>query len=192
MSAQLADKPPLDIWPSVKLLASSVYRCGLMLARRRIHLPREHVGRRIRFANGTRSVVYRETVVNRGPTRDPAVLVVGFKLVLLRGRAHRVFRWASILNTPLFVGFPGYVSKLWMAHDEHGFYRGIYEWDGPGRAERYARALWRVLALGSVRGSIHYRVVPGMHRDEFLRNPPGSSNGAVDWWRPAEPVLAVA
>jgi hypothetical protein len=113
--------------------------------------------------------VYRETVVDRGPTEDPCVLVVEFKLRLLRGRSHALFRWESLLNTPLFAGFPGFVSKLWLAHDQHGVYRGIYEWDGPRRAEHYARCLWRVLALGSVPGSIHYRVLPGLRRDEFLR-----------------------
>jgi hypothetical protein len=30
-----------------------------------------------------------------------------------------VFRAESILNTPLFAGFPGFVSKLWLAHDEN-------------------------------------------------------------------------
>jgi hypothetical protein len=29
-----------------------------------------------------------------------------------------LFRAESLLNTPLFVGFPGFVSKLWLAHDE--------------------------------------------------------------------------
>src|SRR6185369_4972263 len=50
-------------------------------------------------------------------------------------------------------GFPGLVSKLWLSHDEHDVYRGLYEWDGAERAEHYARCLWRVLALVSVRGS---------------------------------------
>ena len=35
----------------------------------------------------------------------------------------------SLLNTPFFVGFPGFVSKLWLANDEHGVYRGLYRWD---------------------------------------------------------------
>ena len=90
----------------------------------------------------------------------------------IRGRrTHRLFRWESLLNTPLFVGFPGFVSKLWMANDEHGVYRGIYEWDGPERAEYYARSLWRVLALGSEPGSICYWVLPNVRRDALVANP---------------------
>jgi hypothetical protein len=92
-----------------------------------------------------------------------------------------LFRWESLLNTPLFVGFPGYVSKLWMTCDERGRYRGVYEWDGPQRAADYARALWRVLALVSVRGSIHYQVLPGLRRRDLPLEAAGPS-----WWCPVK------
>jgi len=162
-----------------------------LLARRRVHLPRERVGRRLGFADGSSGVVYRETIVNRPPPADPCVLVVAFRLRWVRGRAHTLFRWESILNTPLFVGFPGFVSKLWLAHDGQGRYRGVYEWDGAGRAEHYARALWRVLALVSVPGSIDYRVLPGRRRDELLAAPDRlapETAVAGSWWRVVEAV----
>jgi CubicO group peptidase (beta-lactamase class C family) len=79
-----------------------------------------------------------------------------------------LFRWESWLNTPLFVGFPGLVSKLWLAHDQNDVYRGVYEWDGAESAEFYARCLWRVLALVSARGSIGYAIVPRVGRDDAL------------------------
>jgi hypothetical protein len=100
---------------------------------------------RLRFGDGTSARVYRETVAGTGPVERPCILVVGFRLRAVRGRGHALFRWESLLNTPLFAGFPGLVSKLWFAHDEHGVHRGLYEWDGPDRAEYYARCLWRVL-----------------------------------------------
>ena len=77
-------------------------------------------------------------------------------------------RWTVLLDTPLFVGFPGFVSKLWLTRDEHGVYRGLYDWDGAAAAERYARSLRWVLVLVSVRGSIHHLVLPGVRRDELL------------------------
>ena len=123
-----------------------------LLAQRRVHQPRTWVGRRLRFADGSSAPVYRETVIDRGPAEEPCLLVVGFRLRAVRGRGHVLFRWESELNTPLFVGFPGFVSKLWLAHDDHDLYRGVYEWDGPHRAEDYARALYRVLALVSCTG----------------------------------------
>ena len=93
----------------------------------------------------------------------------------------------SILNTPLFVGFPGFVSKLWLSHDENGVYRGLYEWDGVQNAERYARSLWRVLDLVCVRGSIHYIVIPGLHRDGVIEDPDVlhdiDPDDPAPWWR---------
>jgi hypothetical protein len=125
---------------------------------------------RVELPDGRVAPVYRETTVDRGPTIDPCALVVEFRLRFVRDWGHTLFRWESLLNTPLFAGFPGFVSKLWLAHDQHDVYRGVYEWDGPDRAEYYARCLWQVLAIGSVPGSIHYRVLPGIHRDEVLRD----------------------
>ena len=146
---------------------------------------------RVRFADGTSSRVFRETVVDRGATREPCVLAVEFRLRLVRGWGHALFRRESLLNTPLFAGFPGFVSKLWMAHDENGVYRGVYEWDSPLRAQHYARSLWRILEIGCVPGSIHYMVLPGFHRDEVLRQPDllldyQSGVGDAAWWRPVE------
>jgi hypothetical protein len=168
----------------VRTAWAAVARCAAvsvwLLARRRLHLPREHVGLRLRFADRTSAPVYRETVVDRPPAREPCVLLVEFRLRAVRGRGHAWFRAESILNTPLFVGFPGLVSKLWLAHDQHGTYRGLYEWDGAVAARAYARSLWRVLALVSVPGSIRYRVLPGVRRDELLAGPtPGSRPVAV-------------
>jgi hypothetical protein len=113
--------------------------------------------------------------------------VVSFRLRRVRGVGHKAFEVESILNTVLFAGFPGLVSKLWMAHDDHGLYRGLYEWDGPRAAEDYARSLWRVLELVSEKGSIDFRVLPGLRRDEVLADPSrldGHGDEEPDaWWR---------
>jgi len=187
--AIITEQPPLPYRAALKALAGCAVVTMRLLWRRRIHLPAGHVGMRLRFADGTSARVYRETVIERGATEDPCVLAVEFKLRAVRGRGHAAFRWESLFNTPLFAGFPGLVSKLWLAHDEQGRYRGLYEWDGPRRAEAYARALWRVLALVSAPGSIHYVVLPGLRRDELRARPRVVASVAADlpgWWRPAE------
>jgi hypothetical protein len=133
--------------------------------------------------------VYRETVVDLPRVEAPCALFVKFRLRFVRGAsAHAAFRAESLLHTPLFVGFDGFVSKLWLAHDAHDVYRGVYEWDGADRAERYARSLWQVLALVCEHDSIAYVVVPGRGRDEVLRAPdlldtvrPTDRDA---WWRP--------
>ena len=156
-----------------------------MLATGTVQLPCEHVGMSIRFADGTAATVFRETVIRGAVARRPCVLVVEFRLHWLRGWTHELFRAESICNTPLFAGFPGLVSKLWLAHDQHNVYRGLYEWDGPERAEHYARSLWRVLAIGSVRGSIHYMVLPDLRRSDVLTRHTWDMQveSAHEWWR---------
>lgn len=187
------EQHPLPYRIAVRGLIECVASTVRLLAGHRIHLPRQHVGMRLRFADGTSARVYRETVVD-GVPRAPCVLVVEFRLWAraVRGwRTHALFRWESLLNTPLFVGFPGFVSKLWLANDEHGIYRGVYEWDSPERAERYARFLWRVLALGCEPHSIHYRVLPDLRRDALLADPHlldrrADADAMTAWWRPVE------
>ncbi|HEU0027611.1 MAG TPA: hypothetical protein VFQ25_10895 [Ktedonobacterales bacterium] len=182
------EQAPLPYRVAVQALMRCVASTAGLLAARRIHLPQKHGGMRLRFANGASARVYRETAVDGTPA-DPCVLVVEFRLRLVRGWGHALFRWESLLNTPLFVGFPGFVSKLWLANDEYGVYRGVYEWDGPARAEHYARSLWRVLALVSEPRSIHYRVLPGLRRDALLAEPrllDAMPDATTAWWRPTE------
>lgn len=115
------------------------------------------------------------------------MLIVAFRLRWVRGWGHALFRAESLLNTPLFAGFPGFVSKLWVAHDEGNVYRGVYQWNDPALAHAYVRALWWVLALVSERGSIHYVVLPGLRRDDVLSDPTVLGAAAPDeqtaWWR---------
>ena len=188
-SEVVPEQPPLTYPAAARALAGCFVATAQLIWRRRMHLPSQRVGMRLGFADGTSAWVFRETIVDRDPTADPCVLVVEFRLRAVRGRGHAAFRRESLLNTPLFAGFPGFVSKLWLADDERGRYRGLYEWDGPRLAENYARALWRVLALVSVPGSIHYVVLPGLRRDALLDRPEVLDGAAVDatsWWRLTE------
>jgi len=177
---------PLPRTTAYLAVARCVATTAALLAGGRIRLPPGNVGREIEFDDGSSARVYRETVTPLVP-HEPCFLVVSFRLRWVRGRVgHAFFRGESLLNTPLFVGFAGFVSKLWLAHDTHGRYRGLYEWDGTARAERYARSLWRVLELVCEAGSIDYRVVPGLHRDEALAHPdllPAADAGDPGWWR---------
>jgi hypothetical protein len=183
-STHTTDRGPVARWAALQAVSRSVVRTGLLLLRRRLRLGQEHLGSELGFADGTSGRVYRETVLDGAAPADPCVLVVTFRLRWVRGHGHAAFRWESLLNTPLFVGFPGFVSKLWLTEDARGRYRGVYEWDGPQQAEQYARALWRVLALVSAAGSIDYKVLAGVTRDEVLE--PAMAGEPL--WAPAEPA----
>ncbi|MFI7495917.1 hypothetical protein ACH9D2_14540 [Kocuria sp. M4R2S49] len=181
-TAQTITRPFLGTSPAARAVAASVASTAALLAERRLHQPADHRGARLSFADGTGSRVYRETAVDGEHPREPVVLVVAFRLRAVRGRAHALFRWESELNTPLFAGFPGFVSKLWTAHDDQDRYRGLYEWDGPERAHDYVRALGRVLSLVSEPASVQAVVFPGLRRDEVLQTPDlMADHGAPAW-----------
>jgi hypothetical protein len=181
---------PLPLTQALPALARCAVTTARLLAGGRLHQPTQHLGTRVRFADGTTGVVYRETVVDHATVGEPTVLVVEFRLRGVHGRGHAVFRAESLLNTPLFAGFPGFVSKLWMAADERGRYRGLYQWDGARAADAYVRALWWVLALVSNLRSIRYHVVPGAWCEDVLTAPRAAAGGAwatgEDWCRPVE------
>jgi hypothetical protein len=184
----IADRPHLRLGRAVVALVRCVVRTFVLLARHRITQPTVHVGDVVGFGDGSHGRVYRETVAEHAPTDEPVVLVVAFRLRGVRGLGHAVFRAESLLNTPLFAGFPGFVSKLWLAHDENGVYRGVYRWNGAERADAYVRALWWVLALVSERRSIRYAVLSGLRRDDVLADPRLLDDIATSqpdaWWRP--------
>lgn len=183
----LSDWAPLRYDAALWALAGCVVSTAGLLCRRRTHLPAEQVGRRLRFADGTSAQVYRETVVGRGAREDPCMLVVEFRLRVVRGWAHAAFRWESLLNTPLFVSFPGFVSKLWLANDERGRYRACMS--GTGRS---GRTTTRVRCGGCSRWY--------QRRDRFTtwccrgcavtdssrgrRHWPERQRGGASWWRP--------
>src|SRR5690349_998832 len=78
--------------------------------------PRERVGSTLAFADGSRSLVFRETVRVEPPPAEPALLVIAFRLAALGAvpLLHAAFRRECVIHTPLFAGFPGFRSKLWL------------------------------------------------------------------------------
>jgi hypothetical protein len=166
-------------------------RTWLSMARRgTLQAPKGLRGARLRFADGTESFVFRETIAKDVDLSEPCVLIVAFKLRLLRRASlpHALFRIACVVNTPLFSGFPGFATKLWLADTTTGVYRGVYDWNGADAARDYAEALCVLLRIGSVPGSVRYRVLPRVRRTEYLHD--GHATGGDDtWWRLRQPML---
>jgi hypothetical protein len=183
----VSDDSPLT---AARAFGASVLATGRLLLGRQLRLPRAHLGRRIDFADGTSFRVFRETVrLARDP--EPAVLVVRFRLRFV-GRSRllqAMFRAESLLNTPLFAGFPGFRTKLWLTDDRTGEYRGLYDWDGPERAWSYATTLASLLRLVCLPGSVTFHVEPHVERDDYLRRGPVLSAGDAPtdhWWLAAK------
>jgi hypothetical protein len=177
--------------PALADFAGSVRAWGGLVARRRLRSPKENLGAWLTFADGSSSIVFRETALSEAPTSDPTLLIIQFRLAVLGSNTvlHAAFRRECALHTPLFAGFPGFRSKLWIDDVETGVYRGVYEWQGGDLARRYAARMVGLLAPFSNAGTARHQVVEGLRRDDFLLNPelaPDSIEG--DWWRLAEPI----
>lgn len=151
-------------------VARSAAETARLFAGGALDTPTGLVGRWLRSDDGSRSRVFRETAVRGRNPSDPVVLVVRFRLRWVgRARwAHTVFRSTCAVSTPLFAGFPGFVTTLWLADPWTEVYCGVYEWDGAESAEWYAARLTRVLGLVSVRGSTSHVVVEGLGRGRFV------------------------
>lgn len=121
----MIERPPLELWEGLAALGRCAIRTVGMIALRLLHEPTTNVGRRVGWADGSTSTVYRETIAGGPATTTPTTLVVSFRLRLVRsGWVHALFRFESELNTVLFAGFPGFLSKLWFANDERACIAG--------------------------------------------------------------------
>lgn len=150
-------------------VARSVATTAGLLLRGSLTAPATLLGAVLPDADGGASTVFRETRAARVASQR-VLLVVAFRLRWVGNRswAHAVFRRTCVVNTPLFAGFPGFVSKLWLADRSTGVYRGLYEWDGAAAAEAYALRLAQVLRPVTVPGSVSYVVLEGADRAEIL------------------------
>jgi hypothetical protein len=189
---------------TLRAFMSSAWITAELLIRRQLGLPKRLVGDHLVFSDGTSSRIFRETVRSGPPEREPTLLVVRFQLRFVRRSRvlHALFRAESIANTPLFAGFPGFASKLWLTDVNTGIYRGVYGWNGADQATAYATTLSKLLRLLSVPGSVHFHVEAGTARDDFLRDPgaigsiravdddiDGAEASAEDaWWRLSTPL----
>ena len=157
-----------------------------MSAQHRLARPVDHLGVTLSFRDGTTSRVFRETVVVDAAIADPVLLVIAFRLAFLDdvGLLHAGFRHECLIHTPLFAGFPGFRSKLWLEDDGTRIYRGLYQWDGATEAAAYAGRMVGLLAPFSSRGTARFHLVPGMARSDYLRDPDRTSGRESDaWWR---------
>jgi hypothetical protein len=157
-----------------------------MTTHHRLARPVDHVGAMLSFRDGTTSRVFRETYVVGAATSEPVLLVIRFRLAFLGdlGLLHAGFRRECLIHTPLFAGFRGIRSKLWLEDEDTRVYRGVYQWDGEEDAATYAARMVGLLAPFSNRVTARSQLVPGLTRSDFLLDPDATTGEVSDgWWR---------
>jgi hypothetical protein len=114
--------------------------------------------------------VFRETDSRDGCLGSHTVLVVGFRLKLIRSNPflHWLFQRICITSTPIWSGFRGFRTKLWMVDLQDKNYLGIYEWSGKDNAIAYAEWLTVILRRLSTTGSVWYEVHSNEELAEYL------------------------
>jgi len=158
-------------WSIAKLATLSAVRFCRLAASHALHLRRDRLGERYAIDQGGTYTIFRETVSDAERDARSVVLVVGFRLRLLRAypSPHWIFQRLCILTTPFWSGLRGFRVKLWMVDPMSKNYLGIYDWAGEENAKVYVNALVRVLRPLSTCGSVWYRLYPDQELDAYLR-----------------------
>jgi hypothetical protein len=143
-------------------IVSCAARTIRLLATRRLHLPRTHVGREVALPDGRRYVVFRESTCDAATAGDaPVMLAVWFRLRAIPPGARvrrRLFERLCIVNTLLFAGCAGYLVKLWMVNPATSDYAGLYSWSSAEAADAYGRYITAILRPFCCRGSTGFHV----------------------------------
>lgn len=113
--------------------------------------------------------IFRETV-QLDTVGEPVVLVVGFRLKLIRSSRllHWLFQGVCIITTPIWSGLPGFRVKLWLVDPDTKNYAGIYDWRGVTQAQDYLDYLLPILRFFSVGGTVWARKLDGQDFEKFL------------------------
>lgn len=156
----------------------------------RFRMPTDRIGEPLTTDGGQTFTIYRETTVEpRGRDSQRAMAVLAFQFHLwfmpdpLVPIAVRVFEPLSILTTPFFAGLPGFRTKLWLFDHDTGDYLGIYQWENPEMASRYARALRKLMAVFAAPGTVSYGVFEDTSLDAYLESHTPAEETSESWVR---------
>ena len=125
----------------------------------RLHLPTQRIGEVVTDEKGEMFTIFRQVVVDPAknqPEHSGAVLVLHFKVTNMSPALNQLY---SLLPLPLYIGDPGFRSKLFTINGEDC--QSIYEWDTIQDAENYVNSIaLKTILRRAVPGSISYKIVP--------------------------------
>ena len=159
------------MWEITKLALSSAWHFFYLVLSGRLHLSRKYTDIPYKINNHGTYYVFRNTQNSTSSSEERAVLVVGFRLKLLRNNRalHWLFQRGCMLTTPFWSGLRGFKVKLWMVDPKTKNYLGIYDWHGLENAQQYIEALTRVLKPLSVENTVWHKF-PDYKFDTYLAN----------------------
>ena len=124
----------------------------------RLHFPTQRIGEVVTDDEGNHFTIFREVVVDplKGQPEQPgAVLVLHFRVTNMSPEANNLY---SLLPLPLYIGDPGFRSKLFTIDGENC--QSIYEWDTAQDAENYVNSVaLKTILMRSVPGSVSHKII---------------------------------
>lgn len=156
----------------LKLVITSVVQFLRLIKGNYLHLQHDKLGELYYIDSKGIYQIFRETTCDSNPKDPLAVLIVGFRLRLIRSIPffHWLFQRLCILTTPFWSGFSGFKVKLWLVDPKSKNYLGIYQWSGANNAQLYVNALIPVLNSVSEKGSVWFKLYPNLQIESYLRS----------------------
>jgi hypothetical protein len=137
---------------------SSIFKTMGYAVSGRLHLPNQRIGEVVTDEEGEQFTIFREVLVD--PTKDQpehpgAILVLHFKVTNISPELNKFY---SLLPLPLYIGDPGFRSKLFTINGEDC--QSIYEWDTVQDARNYVNSMaLKTILKRTVPGSVSYKIV---------------------------------
>ncbi len=137
-----------------------------------LQLRKHRLGQQFDIENAGRFSIFRETIQTKPLDAEPVVLVIGFRLKLIKSITvlHWLFQRLCIITTPFWAGLSGFRTKLWMVNPTTQDYMGIYEWRGVDNAQGYIHFLVPILQIFAIHSSIWHRTYEHQDLEQYLQS----------------------
>jgi hypothetical protein len=141
----------------------SILKTAWFIINGRLHFPIDRIGMEVIDHDGKTFTIFREVVVDpphAQPKQPEAVLILHFHVVNMTVDQNKTY---SLLPLPLYIGNPGFRSKLFTINGE--YCQSIYEWDTINDADNYLNSMaLKTVIMRSVPGSFSYEI----QKKEFI------------------------
>jgi hypothetical protein len=102
----------------------------------RVHFVKDCIGD-VQHSKDEDYEVFRKVVLAPSkdqPEKPGAILIVRFRFTRFGGKTNRLL---SLIPIPFIIAQPGFRAKTWLMSRKTETFRGLYEWDSIGDAEKY-------------------------------------------------------
>lgn len=138
-----------------------------LLLRRKVHFPKNKIGKAVVMEDGNEFTIFREAIVDKKP-HNPAVFKVRFLLSGMTPENNIKFSW---LPVPFFIGLPGFQAKVWTLNYKNNYFQGIYQWENEEYAKKYSKSFaYRFMSRRSIHGTVSFDIIPNTTLEEYLES----------------------